>query len=151
MSLLITILLTAVITSIAVAAPPPQEKPVSKPPKKGDAITVKGCLDGTALAASELGTGETTETLPSEITFRLTGGRDVLKKLKEEFDERVVEVAGTLKSTLPKDPWDTKQIGRTRIHIGIGPPQPGTPAEQTARSLPVVEVKSYKGSAIGCK
>ena len=140
----------ALVASLAATAqPPPQEKPVVKPPKKGDVITIKGCLDGTALVATEISAGDTTESLTSEITFRLTGSKDVLKKLRGEFDGRVVELSGTLKSTLQHG--QGTQIGNTRIHIGIRSPQPGTPAEQATRSLPVVEVKSYEGSTIICK
>jgi hypothetical protein len=129
-----------------------QDKTTSPPePKKGDTVYVKGCLDGSALVSTEIKVEDTTGELASALTFRLTGEKDALKKLRQEHDGHVVEVTGILKSNLPKDGGPGVQVGKTRVHIGIASPQPGSPMQQTTQSLPVLEVKSYEGSATTCK
>lgn len=128
-----------------------QEKPAAPDPKKGDTIYVKGCLDGSVLVSTEVKVEDTTGELATALTFRLTGEKDLLKKFRETYDGRIVEVTGILKSNLPKEGGPGVKIGKTRVHIGVGTPQPGTPMEQTTRSLPVLEVKSYEGRATICK
>jgi hypothetical protein len=143
-----TAICLALASSVTVAAW--QEKPVNPEPKKGDTVLVKGCLDGSALVSTEIKVEDTTRELATGLTFRLTGEKDVLKKMRETYDRRIVEVTGLLKSNLPKEAPHAVQIGKTRVHIGIANPQPGTPMEQSTRSLPVLEVKSYEGGATIC-
>jgi hypothetical protein len=145
----IAALCLALATSVTAAAW--QDKPANREPKKGDTVFVRGCLDGTALVSTGLKVEDTTGELPTTLTFRLTGDKNLLKKFREEYDRKVVEVNGVLKSDLPKDGGPGVQIGNTRVRIGVGAPQPGSPMEQTTRSLPVLEVKSYEGGATTCK
>ena len=83
------------------AAAAQKEKDASRPPKKGDAIMVRGCLTGQALEASELGSTDITGAPSSGVTFRLTGDKTLLKQMRDEHDGKVVEVQGVLKSNLP--------------------------------------------------
>ena len=130
-----------------------QEKPPSKPPSKGDAIVVRGCLSGSALESTETrmvdGTDPKRERT-SAVTFRLTGDSDVLKQMRKDHDGQIVEVTGILKSDLPTDNGrHVKTIGKTRIVVGVRTPQTTQPHDPPYR--PVLQVKSYEGLATICR
>jgi hypothetical protein len=137
--------------AMSVSAAAWQEKPATREPKKGDSVVVRGCLDGTALVSTGMKIEDTTDERATAFTFRLTGDKNLLKKLREAHNGKVVDVTGVLKSDLPKDGGPGVQIGNTRVRIGVGSPQPGSPMDQTTRSLPVLEVKSYEGGATICR
>jgi hypothetical protein len=141
-----------ILVALALAAPVPQEKPAAKLPQKGDTIVVKGCLKGTALESTETGILNAESTLMTALVYRLTGDKEMLKKLRKEHDSEMVEVTGTLKSTLPPaNEVYGKTFGKSRITIGVGSPHMGSPASAEAnRSVPVLEVKSYEGRAVKC-
>jgi hypothetical protein len=130
-----------------------QEGPKPKVPKKGDEIIVRGCLKGliltateTSLSASEDSTGK----LVTPYTYQLKGPKDLLRKLREEHDDRVVEVTGELKSTLPQESaLRGVTIGKTRIMVGVGA-NSADPMVRQGESLPVLEVKSYEGVRVTC-
>jgi hypothetical protein len=126
------------------------EKNPSKGIKKGDTISVKGCLTGTALEATEVATADSTGSLASGVTFRLTGDKSLLKQMREKHDGKVVEVEGILKSDLRQDGVQTGKVGKMKITIGSPAAVPGRPAAEAQRSLPVLEVKSFDGSTITC-
>src|SRR5688572_15389349 len=114
-----------------------QEGTLSRAPKKGETIVVKGCLTGQALQATDLGSGEVRESLSSEMTFRLTGDKTLLKQLKAGHDGNVVEVQGVLKSELPKESTATRKVGKMRITFGTPSEAPLSREAETRRSLPV--------------
>ena len=126
-----------------------QETP-AKAPRKGDSIVVRGCLTGTALEATDLGSVDATGGLSSGVTFRLTGDKDLLKQLRDEHDGKVVEVGGQLKSDLPKESVATRKVGKMRIVIGTPATNPVSQEAETKRSFPVLEVKSYGGGTVSC-
>jgi hypothetical protein len=123
------------------------ETPPAKGVKKGDQIVVRGCLNGGALHATDLGNARMSDELPSGVTFRLTGDKALLKKLREEHDGKLVEVEGVLKSDLPKESVASRRIGKMKVTIGT--PSPNSMSE-SQRSLPVLDVKSFDGSATSC-
>ena len=131
------------------AAATQKEKDASRPPKKGDAIMVRGCLTGQALEASELGSTDITGAPSSGVTFRLTGDKTLLKQMRDEHDGKVVEVQGVLKSNLPAQSA-TRNVGKMRITIGTPATNPASQEAETKRSLPVLEVKSVNGSTTSC-
>jgi hypothetical protein len=139
--------LTIGVSSMAFAQ---TEKGSSKEIKKGDTISVKGCLSGTALAATDLASADSTGALASGVTFRLTGDKSLLKQMREKADGKIVDVEGVLKSDLTQDGVQTRKVGKMRITIGSPAAVPGRPAAETQRSLPVLEVKSFDGSATTC-
>ena len=139
-----------VLTVGASAAAAQKEKDASRPPKKGDAIMVRGCLTGQALEASELGSTDITGALSSGVTFRLTGDKTLLKQMRDEHDGKVVEVQGVLKSNLPAQSVATRNVGKMRITIGTPATNPASQEAETKRSLPVLEVKSVNGSTTSC-
>jgi hypothetical protein len=145
--------LTAVVcvaVSAIVAAQDKSKDPTALP-KKGDAVVLKGCLRGGALEATDVGAEDASTPLLSGLTFRLTGKKDLLKAMKQKYDGRLVDVRGTLKSDLqPQAGYGTK-VGGMRITIGgptAGPA--GRREAETQRSLPVVDVSEFEGSATGC-
>jgi hypothetical protein len=137
----------ALLVAPALAQP---QKPPSKPPKKGDAISVKGCLTGGALQATEVEGLEGTGLLEEGLTFRLTGNKALLKSLRDKHDRKLVAVAGVLKSDLPHLAGQTRSVGRMRITIGGVTPDPNAIAENR-RVLPVLEVKSFDGGETSCR
>ena len=120
-------------------------------PKKGDPVVLKGCLRGAALEATDVGADDSSAPLLSGLTFRLTGKKDLLKEMKQKHDGRLVEVRGTLKSDLQPQTGYGTNVGGMRITIGgptAGPA--GAREAETRKSLPVVDVSAFEGSATGC-
>jgi hypothetical protein len=144
--------LVAVFVAVALAGPSQQDKPSDRAPKKGDSIVVQGCLKGRALESTETGLQESDARFPTSLVYRLSGNKDLLKKMRDEHDGAVVEVTGILKSTLPPaDELGSKTFGRTRVRIGIANPNDiGQANPEANRSLPVLEVKSYEGISVKC-
>lgn len=138
--------------ALAFAGAIDQEKTPAKIPQKGDTIIVKGCLRGSALESTETGLLDAEARMMTALVYRLTGDKSALKQMRQEYDGRVVEATGILKSTLPPaDDIRGKTIGRTRIRIGVASPSVGSPVNSEAnRSIPVLEVKSYEGFPVKC-
>ena len=143
----------ALALTAALAGGPLQEKgrsDASALPRKGDAVAVKGCLRGGALEFADIQQAEGEGVLASGLTFRLTGGKAVLKELKGRHDGRVVQVRGVLKSDLQPHGGLGATVGRMRITIGAPSPGAGGPEDEARRSLPVVQVTGYEGSETTC-
>jgi hypothetical protein len=125
--------------------------PSNTPPsKKGDAITISGCLRGSALEATDVGGSEDASAVTQGMTFRLTGDKALLKEMKEKYDKKVVEVRGVLKSDLLPTSWAERTVGKTRISIGTPSTGSATADQETRRPVPQVEVKSYEGRDVSC-
>jgi hypothetical protein len=123
-----------------------------KAPEKGDSVTVKGCLDGTALQSTETVTTDQTGSLSTPLTYQLKGDKKLLKQHRDEHDGQLVEVVGILKSTLPQDDAIRgKKVGRTKIVIGVGTPSAQRPGADPLSSLPVLEVKSFESNGTRCR
>ncbi len=135
--------------ALALAGFVQQEAPPAKIPQKGDTIVVKGCLKGSSLEATETAILNSDATLSTPLVYRLTGDKTLLKQMRQH-DNKVVEVTGVLKSTLPPaTEIRGKTIGKTRITIGVGSSHVGSPASAEAnRSIPVLEVKNYEGAGL---
>lgn len=127
------------------------EKP--KPPKKGDTVVIRGCLRGNALEAAELiridpeGEKSPDDAMPL-MTYRLDGKKDLLKEMRENHDRRTIEVKGVLRSELSGSGIG-KNVGRTRITIGVDPRTTRSPHD-TERVIPVVEAMSFEASTESC-
>ena len=119
-------------------------------PKKGDRVALKGCLRGGALQATDVAAEDSETTVASGLTFRVTGNKSLVKDLKQKAEGRLVDIRGVLKSELlAQDGYGTK-LGRMRVTIGTPSTNPGSPAAEAHRSLPVVEVKSFQNTDTGC-
>lgn len=147
-----------VLVAAAVALPVPASVQTPTPPegkpgrdiRKGDTIVVRGCLTGSALEATDLGSREPAGLTSTSLTFRLTGDKALLKQLRDEHDGFLVEVEGRLRSDLPASTAHTRRIGKTRITIGSPGATPGRPAAEAARTLPVLEVKAFERRGASC-
>jgi hypothetical protein len=125
-----------------------QEKAGTKPPKRGDKVTVRGCLSGGSLDSTEITSADEDdkETPPyyEFVTFRLTGDKKVLKEVRMEHSGHVDLLHGTLGTDLPKP---GSRIGNSRVSIGIGrgmSPEPPPP-------LPVLKVSSFEHTSVTCR
>ena len=145
----VVLLAVALIAMPAMAVAQKETAPPGMP-KKGDPLTVKGCLSGGSLLASDVlnAAGAAVE-MASGLTFRLTGDKKVLKQLRDDHNGKVVSVEGVLKSDLPRDSVDTRQLGKMRVTIGAVSSPNATDAE-TRRSLPVLDAKAFDGTTISC-
>ena len=142
-------ILVAALLSLSPALVAQQDSPADKPPKKGDRVVVVGCLSGPVLESNEIRSRDATETYPHTVGFRLTGDKKLIRQMRDEENGKVVEVTGVLKSELPdRDTRPGKQVGKTRIVIGVGTPQ--SMQQQTSRALPALEVKSYEARVASC-
>jgi hypothetical protein len=126
-----------------------QEK--TKPPRKGDAVTIRGCLRGSAVEQADLmvedseGQFSENDSVPT-LTYRLQGDKAVLKELKDDHDRMIVQVKGILRSEISRSGVGT-DVGRTRISIGVDPRNPTRGAEQP---LPVLEAISFEATKTSC-
>jgi hypothetical protein len=149
-----TALYPALLCTVAVGLSAAQDDPgKAKVPKRGDEIVVKGCLQGLILTATETSLAAEQDPaglLYTPFTFQLKGKKDLLKKLREEHDGRVVEVTGELKSTLQQDARRGVQVGKTRIVVGGGPTAADPMVRQADQALPVLDVKSFDGVNVTC-
>lgn len=130
-----------------------QEGDTKHPPlKRGDEIVVEGCLNGTLLEASDVGSVHDGSLLSSGVNFQLKGKKDILKKLTSRHDRQLVEITGVLKSNLDTGATRGTKIGRTRIVIGVRSRTADRsimpPSEEL---LPVLEVKAYESASINCR
>jgi hypothetical protein len=143
---------TAIAALLLVAVPlSAQQTAPQKPPKKGDTVSVRGCLRGNAVEQAELliedAEGDTSrnDQVPL-LTYRLQGDKKVLKELKDEHDRMVVQVKGILRSELSGSGIGTT-VGRTRITMGSDPRNPTRGAED---QLPVLDAKSFEATTVSC-
>jgi hypothetical protein len=120
-------------------------------PKKGDTITVKGCLSGSMLLSTETTATGGAELPIAAYTYQLKGKKDLLKELRAKHDATLVELTGELKSTLPEESFLGTRIGRTTIVVGADPRSREQGMQGTAQPLPVLEVRSYEGSSVACQ
>lgn len=129
-----------------------QEAPPDRPPQKGDKVVVRGCVSGPVLEATQIARADSTRApLPTLVRFRLTGDKKLLKEMREAENGRVVEITGVLKSELPQgDSRPGRQVGKTRIVVGVGTPSAGTMERQAPPSFPALQVKSYEPLVASC-
>jgi hypothetical protein len=118
--------------------------------KKGDKISVRGCLSGAALEATDVSGTDGSSPFAGGLTFRLTGDKSMLKELREKHDGKIVDVAGVLKSELTQNTAATRKVGKMHVTIGTPAAVPGRPDTETQRSLPVLELKSFNGGTTSC-
>jgi hypothetical protein len=142
--------LCSLLLSLSVTSASAQDRS-STLPKKGDTITVKGCLRGGAVESTDVEWGETPVGLADNLTFQLKGDKNLLKDLKKQHDAHLVSVTGVLKSDLsPAGPGASAKIGNMRIGIGAPSANPASPDAGNRRALPVLEVKSFDGGPTSC-
>lgn len=145
-----SLLALLVFAAAAAAASAQADDAPARPPRKGDALMVKGCLSGTSLQATETSAPDSIALLAGGLLFRLTGKKDLLRDLREKHDRRIVEVRGTLKSDLPRPDTPSRTFGGMRIGVGAASPAAGRPDAESRRRLPVLEVKSFQGGDTVC-
>jgi hypothetical protein len=136
-----------------VTAQEPKDPPSKrKTPEKGDAVVVRGCLEGPTLQSTETATADDAALVMAPLTYQLKGDKKLLKALRAEHDGKLVAVSGILKSTLPQDNSILgKSTGRTKVTFGVGSPSGQNNPPGVESSLPVLEVKSYDGSGERCR
>jgi hypothetical protein len=138
-------------TGAALVADQDKEGARKRVPKKGDTITVKGCLTGSTLQSTET-VAEDGSPLPMPTySYQLKGKKDVLKDLRSKHDGEIVELTGELKSMLPDAGSFGTTIGGTKVVVGADPMSREQAMQGTGQPLPVLEVKSFKGSTVTCR
>jgi hypothetical protein len=106
------------------AVPKPQE------PRKGDFLAVTGCINGPTVEERDTGR-----------SYRLTGDKALVKEISKVHVGHIDEVSGILKSIPTSSAGGGKQVGRTRIRIGV---VESRSAPDRAEPMPVLSVKSFR-------
>jgi hypothetical protein len=148
-----TVAAFAVIVSLGAGAAADQdsERKARRGVKKGDTITVKGCLQGSLLQSTDI-TGADGEPVPmGAYSFQLKGKKELLKDLVAKHDGVVVSLTGELKSTLTDESSFSTKIGGTKVVVGGDPRTREQAMQGTSQALPILDVKSFEGSTITCK
>lgn len=149
---MLMVLLALVLTGPAVL----QEKPAGdlEPPRRGDAVVVRGCLSGGAFDSTEVtGTEQDGKDTPparySEfVTFRLTGDKKVLQEIRKDHSGHADVLTGTLGTDLPKPGvLGGRNIGNSRVAVGVGRGM----APEAPPPLPVLKVKSFEHTGVTCR
>lgn len=141
----LVLLLSAVVAGGSASAqqPPEEKKPAT--PKKGDKVTVRGCVAGQLFTAAEFRLEDETTMPGRTYTYRLEGPRRVLRQLRDDHHGRIVDIQAVLRSELPEDPdRGTKRIGSSRVRIGFGTPSGRNTPGDTMPYYPVLEVVSFE-------
>lgn len=148
----------SIIALAAIALVAAQDKESDRMPKRGDAVIVRGCIDGSTVVSTDIQVRDSSASYAGEVTYRMSGDKKVVNPIKKEHKGHVDVLTGTLKSDLPdaNAPRETR-VGRTRIVIGAGP-QSGPEAQrpfgagsQGPPSFPVLEVKEIEHTGVSCK
>jgi hypothetical protein len=122
----------------------------SKPPKRGDIVIAKGCLRGGVLESADLNKPDGGARSAEFATFRLTGDKKTMDEIRKEHDGHSDAITGELGTDLPSTTQVRgKQIGKTRITVGVGPsrgmgPEPPPP-------MPVLRVTSIEHTGTTCR
>jgi hypothetical protein len=140
----------SIIALAAAIALVPQDKGSDRMPKRGDAVIVRGCIDGGTVVSNDIQVRDSSASYAGEVTYRMSGDKKVVNPIKKEHNGHVDVLTGTLKSDLP-DAHGSRgtRVGNTRIIIGAGP-QNG-PDAQRPPSLPVLVVKEIEHTGVSCK
>ncbi len=113
----------AVIVSIAslgagAAVAADQETERKRGLKKGDTITVTGCLQGSLLQSTEVTGEDGVPVATATYSFQLKGKKELLKDMREKHDGFVVSLTGELKSTLTDESLFQHEDWRNEGHRG---------------------------------
>ncbi|HVL68064.1 MAG TPA: hypothetical protein VM364_12445 [Vicinamibacterales bacterium] len=125
---------------------PPKEEP--KQPKRGDSVTVRGCLTGSVIESSDSTVRDPGGELHHYVTYRLTGDRKLLEQIRKEHQGHLDVVKGILKSEPPTTTVHSRRIGRTSVYVGVG--ATSTQRNDPAPAMPVLEVKELEHTEIRC-
>lgn len=142
----------ALAIGLVLAAITGQEKPSDRAsgPKRGDTITVRGCIVGGTIESSETKVRDSTGEYSGFVTYRLTGEKKTLKQIKQDHDGHEDVLTGVLKSDLPNANTPRgKWIGNTRITVGIGE-QPRTDPREP-QFMPALQVKEIEHTGANCR
>ena len=135
------------LVATAVMAQDGPKKPEG-PPRKGDAVVVKGCVRGGAVESTSIARPDGPEHPTEPLTYRLTGDKQVLKTLKEDHDGHVDAIAAELRTNLPSTTGGAR-LGGSRIAVGVGAsrgmmPEPPPP-------VPVLKVTAFEHTGVTCR
>lgn len=137
---------TTVLLVLTVTLPGFAQEKRDSLPKRGDKVTVTGCVSRGRIESNEMKVTDRDASYDRLVTYRLTGDKKVLESLKKDHEGHVEVLTGTLKSELPVE-GHQRTVGNTRIGIGLpGRNEPGAPP-----SYPVLEVKSAEHTEKSCR
>ncbi|MBA3884440.1 MAG: hypothetical protein H0X67_01765 [Acidobacteria bacterium] len=142
----VVVLLAFFAAASPAAVQQPPEAQSDEPPVKGDEVVVRGCLSGTTFHSYDTRRSDDTRKVSSAITYRLTGPRGILRQLRNDHANHFEEITGVLKSTLPADAGAARgrEIGTSRIFVGVGAPPRGNSPADSVPYVPVLEVISFE-------
>jgi hypothetical protein len=126
--------ITGVFLAVVLSAAPVfgRQKPEAgvTAPKKGDIVTIRGCVAWPLLVQQGFTKLDITQKAGTAFTYRLSGDKNLVKPLQKEHSHTIVEVTGVLKSTgnpPPAPRGKDYKDGKTKVYVGVsgeGPPRP---------------------------
>ena len=121
----------------------------AKPPKRGDAVVVKGCIRGGVVESGSLSMPDGGEAGYADIyTYRLTGEKKTLDEIRKEHDGHHDIITGELRTDLPRATRG-RTVGNTRITIGVGSSR--DPMRDAPPPMPVLKVASIEHTEVRCR
>jgi len=136
----------AVTLTSAVASTPPNTRPARTSPEAGDMTNLRGCVRGGSLTRVIMPGGDRA----ISPTFRLTGPKAILDRIRSEHDGHSILVTGRLddanddRTLIRRE----KKIGKGRVMVGARqgtPQQLGRPQE-----MPMIEVVEFRHLSNAC-
>jgi len=143
------VILAILTATISIAAQQDQQEERPKVPKDSVQVTVKGCLKGRVLAASDVRQVDTQSgPIIRQRSFRLAGKKDPMNEVKKN-DGQNVEIMGLIKKSALAEPGMKFKGGRVVVgggSMGSGSTgRPPDPAENVA-VMDVLTVQAVGGS-----
>lgn len=121
------------------AAQVPQITPKDAP-KRGDTITIEGCIDGQTLTERA-----------TRLTYQLEGDKPLIQHLKSEHEGHMDKVTGKLKSERLIGSVKSKTVGKTTFRIGSREQRQIQEPQTEERELdPILEVTAIEHIKSGC-
>ena len=136
-SALAVTLLGQVLSASQIPAPKPS---LATPPKRGDVVTLEGCINGATF------TDRKTQT-----TYRLKGAKELVKRIDSDHQGHVDVVTGTVKSERKFATERSRTAKKTTFVAGVREVRDVQPDSKELEELdPVLEVKSIEHIGGSC-
>ena len=123
-------------------------------PKKGDIVTIRGCLAWPMLIKEGMAKPEITSTGVTAYKYRLSGDKNLVKPLQKDHEHTIVEVTGVLRTTdtspnkIPPPATRSKEMGKTKVYVGGSDSVPRPPEE--ADMPPLLRVTAFLPTHARC-
>ena len=119
----------------------PTPKPsLATPPKRGDVVTLEGCI-----------TGATFTDRKTQLTYRLKGAKELIRRIDSDHQGHVDKVTGTVKSERKFENQRSRTAKKTTLVVGVREKKDLPPETRELEELdPELEVTSIEHIGGSC-